>query len=83
LVGQGALYGAGARALQVSGSMFRGWSRLANLLLAGAARDDSHVFHLWGHSWEIEEHGMWKQCDAFLRSIRDLGCQARTNSEIC
>jgi peptidoglycan-N-acetylglucosamine deacetylase len=73
----------GSTALQLSTSMFRGWSRLANLLLADTARDDSHVFHLWGHSWEIEEHDMWRECDAFLRSIAELGAQARTNGEIC
>ncbi len=73
----------GSTALRVGTSMFRGWSRLANLLLADAARDDSHVFHLWGHSWEIEEHGMWRECDAFLRSIAELGARARTNGEIC
>jgi hypothetical protein len=70
-------------ALQFGGSMFRGWSCLANLLLLSAARDPSHVFHLWGHSWEIEEYDMWQECAAFLRLIEELGCEARTNSEIC
>jgi len=73
----------GSAALWLGTSMFFGWSRLANRLLADAARDDSHVFHLWGHSWEIEEHGMWRACDAFLRSIVELGSETRTNGEIC
>ena len=83
LVRQRAFRGSGSAALKISASMFRGWSGLADFLLAAAGLNDSHVFHLWGHSWEIEEHGMWRQCDAFLRSISELGCQARTNGEIC
>jgi peptidoglycan-N-acetylglucosamine deacetylase len=25
------------------------------------------VFHLWGHSWELEAHGLWGALDRFLR----------------
>jgi peptidoglycan/xylan/chitin deacetylase (PgdA/CDA1 family) len=83
LMRQGVSRGNRAAALKISASMFRGWSRLADFLLAAAALDDSHVFHLWGHSWEIEEHGMWRECDAFLRSISAAGYRTRTNGEIC
>jgi peptidoglycan-N-acetylglucosamine deacetylase len=24
------------------------------------------VFHLWGHSWEVDDYGMWEELDAFL-----------------
>lgn len=82
LINERAYWGPGA-VLRVSGSMLRGWSRVADLLLAAAALDNSHVFHLWGHSWEIEEQGMWRECNAFLRSISELGYLARTNGEIC
>lgn len=27
------------------------------------------VFHLWGHSWEIEEFGLWNQLEAVLKKI--------------
>jgi peptidoglycan/xylan/chitin deacetylase (PgdA/CDA1 family) len=83
LVRQGASRGNRWAALKIGVSMFRGWSGLADFLLAAAALDDSHVFHLWGHSWEIEEHGMWRECDAFLRSISMLGYRTRSNGEIC
>lgn len=29
------------------------------------------VFHLWGHSWELEEHGLWDELEAFLAYVRD------------
>lgn len=29
------------------------------------------VFHLWGHSWELEEHGLWGELEAFLAYARD------------
>ena len=27
------------------------------------------VFHLWGHSWEIEKFGLWKELEIVLKSI--------------
>jgi hypothetical protein len=32
--------------------------RFASRMLDAVSRG-SGVFHLWGHSWEIEEHGLW------------------------
>jgi peptidoglycan/xylan/chitin deacetylase (PgdA/CDA1 family) len=29
------------------------------------------VFHLWGHAWELEEHGLWGELEAFLAYARD------------
>jgi peptidoglycan-N-acetylglucosamine deacetylase len=43
------------------------------------------VFHLWGHSWEIEEQGQWENLESFLMTV----CQWRgelkgaTNSDLC
>lgn len=30
---------------------------------------DSGVFHLWGHSWEIEKNGLWKDLGDLLEAI--------------
>ena len=30
------------------------------------------VFHLWGHSWELEAYGLWGALDRFLRLAGDL-----------
>ena len=41
------------------------------------------VFHLWGHSWEIEKYGMWDELEKFLKYIEGRkGCVFLTNSEL-
>jgi len=35
------------------------------------------IFHLWGHSWEIEEFGGWALLDDFLRYAADRILPAR------
>ncbi len=45
-------------------------ARLVALLKLALAR--GRVFHLWGHSWEIEAFGGWKNLDEFLRIAADL-----------
>lgn len=44
-------------------------------------------FHLWGHSWEIDEQGLWKTLDQFLAHLsnqaRETGSRMVTNGEIC
>lgn len=79
----GALGAAFPAALWARSSHGRNWSRLADLLFAAAAVNEGGVFHLWGHSWEIEEKAMWRGCDAFLRSISSLSFRPRNNGEIC
>jgi peptidoglycan/xylan/chitin deacetylase (PgdA/CDA1 family) len=37
---------------------------LEQMLRFAAARGG--VFHLWGHSWELEDHGLWGALDRFL-----------------
>lgn len=73
------------------------WSRaavLARLLgsrnlpddLTAAARwcaISGGAFHLWGHSWELDEHGLWAALDRFLGLLNRLSCQPRTNSAWC
>lgn len=48
-------------------------------LLAGA----DGVFHLWGHSWELQERGLWELLDRVLARITDIVPPARrlTNGE--
>jgi len=41
------------------------WPELAYRLLERAASNGG-VFHLWGHSWEIEEKGQWDSLDQIL-----------------
>lgn len=55
--------------------------------LARVAEDcvnDGRVFHLWGHSWEIEAHNLWKPLDDFLRRLGGLGVPSMTiESAVC
>lgn len=44
--------------------------QLMRLLEAALKRDG--VFHLWGHSWELERHALWAPLDSFLRSAAQL-----------
>jgi peptidoglycan/xylan/chitin deacetylase (PgdA/CDA1 family) len=40
------------------------------------------VFHLWGHSWEVEQLGLWSELEQILKMAAALGFEARTNSEV-
>lgn len=41
------------------------------------------VFHLWGHSWEIEKYGMWEDLEKLLQYISNKqSCKYVTNSEL-
>jgi peptidoglycan/xylan/chitin deacetylase (PgdA/CDA1 family) len=48
------------------------------------AVDHGGVFHLWGHSWEIEEHKQWNQLESVFAFLALCGNRARvrTNSEL-
>jgi peptidoglycan/xylan/chitin deacetylase (PgdA/CDA1 family) len=46
------------------------WDRLA-ISLFDRVRERGGVFHLWGHSWEIEAHDDWGRLENVLRYISD------------
>ncbi|OHA89499.1 MAG: hypothetical protein A3C70_01525 [Candidatus Zambryskibacteria bacterium RIFCSPHIGHO2_02_FULL_43_14] len=47
------------------------------------ALQNGEVFHLWGHSWEIEKYDMWEELEKFLQYIRNRkDCTYLTNSEL-
>jgi peptidoglycan-N-acetylglucosamine deacetylase len=55
------------------------------LALLHRARETGGVFHLWGHSWEIDEAGQWQALDRALAAMADASRAASclTNSELC
>ncbi|MBN1786310.1 MAG: polysaccharide deacetylase family protein [Candidatus Methanofastidiosa archaeon] len=53
------------------GAMFRDWYHLANNTLEYVVRKGG-VFHLWGHSWEIEQFGQWGKLEVFLARMMEL-----------
>jgi hypothetical protein len=66
------------------GSRAKGWPAFAHMLLEQAA-DIGGVFHLWGHSWELEENGQWRVLDETLAAISEYRESASllTNMELC
>lgn len=44
------------------------------------ARIGNH-FHVWGHSWELDQHGLWTALDRFLDGLRKLNARFVSNAE--
>ena len=40
-------------------------------------------FHLWGHSWEIDEYDLWDELDRFLGQLRMFNARFATNAAWC
>src|SRR5262249_33112315 len=47
------------------------WPELARRLLRRAL-DEGGVFHLWGHSWELDEADQWTRLDEVLRAMKEI-----------
>jgi hypothetical protein len=60
------------------------WPALVRSLLHESLRHGG-VFHLWGHSWELQETGQWQHLDEVLRCMSEFSIQAPslTNGQIC
>jgi hypothetical protein len=61
------------------------WPKLTQSFLRQAARRGG-VFHLWGHSWELQERQQWSRLEEVLRIMCDCaksGIPSLTNGQIC
>jgi peptidoglycan-N-acetylglucosamine deacetylase len=60
------------------------WPKLAQSLLLHGLRYGG-VFHLWGHSWELQEMDQWQRLDEVLRFISLVVDEAAslTNGQLC
>jgi len=63
------------------------WVVLARRLLARAAKEGG-VFHLWGHSWELEQTDQWSRLEQVLSLLgetasRRQGVTVLTNGQLC
>jgi peptidoglycan-N-acetylglucosamine deacetylase len=67
--------------LNVPLSALTKWTSLAKALL-DEAKQQNGIWHLWGHSWEIEKFDMWSQLEDILAIASTYQAQAKTNSEI-
>ncbi|MBM3156311.1 MAG: hypothetical protein FJ004_03385 [Chloroflexi bacterium] len=50
---------------------FQSWDRIA-LSTLDFVVNNGGVWHLWGHSWEIEENGDWDRLEAVLSAVSKL-----------
>jgi len=58
------------------------WVRLACLFL-GEVLETGGIWHLWGHSWEIEKHGLWEDLRTVLAAAAYReGVSYLTNGEV-
>ncbi len=60
------------------------WTALSRAMLKRALSGGG-VFHLWGHSWELESEGQWKRLEDVLRLLGEVNRQAvcLTNGQVC
>jgi len=60
------------------------WVRLARSLLERVLTHGG-VFHLWGHSWEVEQTRQWQRLEEVLRFLGQFTSQAPalTNWQVC
>jgi hypothetical protein len=64
----------------------RDWVVLARRLLARAG-EEGGVFHLWGHSWELEQTAQWARLDQVLQLLGEVTSRhdatCLTNGQLC
>jgi len=61
---------------------FINWSNLAKNMFNHARKKDE-IFHLWGHSWELDKYDMWIELENLFKYIRKhKNIIALTNSEV-
>jgi hypothetical protein len=60
------------------------WPKLARSLLARAIQGGG-VFHLWGHSWELEKASQWQRLEEILKLLSQFinRAPALTNFQVC
>lgn len=68
-----------------SGVIFKGWDKIAKKTL-DYVLDNGGIWHIWGHSWEIEQNNDWNRLDEVLEYARnkskDYGAEFLTNGDI-
>ena len=48
------------------------WLSFAYDMLDKASKEPNGVFHVWGHSWEINEFGIWDELEELLKRVYGL-----------
>jgi peptidoglycan-N-acetylglucosamine deacetylase len=68
----------------IGGGTNQDWASIAIFMLERAS-ESGGVFHLWGHSWEIEETGQWQALERVFSAmeLRKRNGICVTNFELC
>jgi peptidoglycan-N-acetylglucosamine deacetylase len=66
--------------LKLSPLVLFSWQELAHATLTYAQKHDS-LWHLWGHSWEIDQYQLWQPLENLLKTLTHYSFQAVTNTE--
>lgn len=74
-------HSSGAVGKLLSLAVTRDWVLLAKQMLA-SANDTGGVFHLWGHSWEIDKLGQWQALDSVFAAMAHMQASFVTNYEL-
>jgi peptidoglycan/xylan/chitin deacetylase (PgdA/CDA1 family) len=55
--------------------------RLCLMMMKSAAAEGG-LFHIWGHSWEVDALGLWRQLEQVFQTASSMRLEARTNSQL-
>lgn len=68
----------------VKGGSNSDWLALSRLCLKLAV-EEGGVFHLWGHSWEIQKNEQWSRLELVLQALSEAAStsKALTNGQLC
>jgi len=73
------------RSLLFSGTIFKTWDQIAKKTL-DFVLECGGIWHLWGHSWEIDDNNDWERLSNVLEYAKhqgkEYGAEFLTNSEI-
>jgi peptidoglycan/xylan/chitin deacetylase (PgdA/CDA1 family) len=58
------------------------WARAAERLIEHA-KSVGGLFHLWGHSWELEQTSQWERLDQVLRLMSAAQVPCLNNGQLC
>lgn len=70
-----------SRTVRQACAMWGNWDDLARQLFQ-EARAGGGLYHLWGHSWEIQKNDDWSRLRSLLRYIADHDVAFVTNGEL-
>ena len=55
--------------------------QLCVVMMNSAIRENG-IFHIWGHSWEIQNLGLWQKLEYIFEIASSLQFKAQTNSQL-